>query len=60
MYRLPEEYEKIKKTVVDIYVDYNITGLPIYEKEICRKLKVLFMSTQNSAKRYSKIRPLNF
>lgn len=43
MYRHPDEYEKIKKTVVDIYVDYNITGLPVYEKDICKKLKVSIM-----------------
>lgn len=43
MYRSSDEYEEIKKLVVDIYVDYNIREFPICEKGICRKLKVALL-----------------
>lgn len=38
MYWNSNDYEKIVKLIIDIYIDYNITSFPIDEKEICRKL----------------------
>ena len=38
MYRNSNDYEKIVKLIIDIYIDYNITSVPIDEKEICRKM----------------------
>lgn len=40
MYRPPDIYEGIKKTIIDIYLDYEISAFPLDEKDICRKLGV--------------------
>jgi len=40
MYRASEVYEEITKTIIDIYLDYDIKGFPIDEKLVCRKLGV--------------------
>ena len=40
MYRSDETYDSIKKVIIDIYVDYNIKGFPIDEKEVCRKMGI--------------------
>ena len=38
MYWNGNDYDKMAKLVIDIYVDYNIRSFPVDEKEICRKL----------------------
>ena len=38
MYRSSNDYDKMAQLVIDIFIDYNISGFPIDEKEICRKL----------------------
>lgn len=40
MYRPPDIYEEIRKTIIDIFLDYGIKEFPLEEKEICRKLGV--------------------
>lgn len=38
MYRSSDEYEEIAKTIIDIYIDYNIKELPVDAVRICKKL----------------------
>lgn len=38
MYRNGNDYERMARLVIDIYIDYNITSFPVDEKELCRKL----------------------
>ena len=38
MYWNGNDYDKMAKLVIDIYVDYNIRSFPVDEKEIFRKL----------------------
>ena len=40
MYRTGEIYDDIKKTIIDIYLDYDIVGFPIDEACVCRKMGV--------------------
>ena len=40
MYRNGRIYDEIDKTIIDIYLDYNIHSFPINETEICNKLAV--------------------
>ena len=42
MYRSSEVYERIKRVIIKICVDYNITAadFPLDEKKICRKMRV--------------------
>ena len=50
MYRSPEEYEFITKTIIQIYIDYNIKGFPLDEKDICRRLGVSLIPYSESSK----------
>lgn len=43
MYRSSVEYEKIAKTIIDIYVDYNIHELPVDAVKVCEKLGALLI-----------------
>ena len=45
MYWNSNDYERIVKLIIDIYIDYNITSFPIDEKEICRKLGLKLVYT---------------
>ena len=38
MYRNGNDYERMARLVIDIYIDYNITSFPVDEKELCIKL----------------------
>ncbi len=40
MYRNGKAYDEIAKTVIQIYLDYDIKIFPVDEKEICRKMGV--------------------
>ena len=40
MYRSSEKYKEICKVIIDIYIDYDLKGLPVDEKEVCRKMGV--------------------
>ncbi len=40
MYREGFVYDEICKTVIDVYIDYDIRKFPVDEKEVCRKLGV--------------------
>lgn len=40
MYRFTGTYEDIVKVIIEIYIDYDIKGFPLEEKDICRKLGV--------------------
>lgn len=40
MYRKPEIYDNIKRTIINIYIDYDLKGFPIDEKDVCRKLGI--------------------
>ncbi len=43
MYRSSEIYDGIKKTIIEIYLDYEIKGLPIDEADVCRKMGVALL-----------------
>ena len=40
MYRNSDVYDEIKKTIIDIFLDYDIRSFPIDEREICAKMGV--------------------
>ena len=40
MYRNPATYDVIAKTIIDIYIDYDIKTFPVNEKEVCHKLGI--------------------
>ena len=40
MYRDKQTYEAIIRTIIDIYLDYDIRTFPINEKDVCKKLGV--------------------
>lgn len=40
MYRKGNLYDDIAKTVIQIYLDYNIKSFPVDEKEVCGKMGV--------------------
>ena len=44
MYRKGNRYDEIAKTVIDIYIDYNIKSFPIEPKDVCRKLGVAMIA----------------
>lgn len=43
MYRFPEEYDRIDKLAIDIFVDYNITTFPINERNLCQKMGIILV-----------------
>lgn len=40
MYRSGSDYNKLETLIYSIYSDYNITQLPIDEKEVCQKMGI--------------------
>lgn len=40
MYRPPADYDSIKKVIIQIYLDYDISGFPLDEKAVCKTLGV--------------------
>jgi len=50
MYRTGEIYDEIKKTIIDIYIDYGIVGFPIDETCVCRKMGVALIPYTNYGK----------
>jgi len=40
MYRDGSFYDKMAQLVIDVYLDYDIKGFPIDEKDVCRKLGI--------------------
>lgn len=43
MRREDAEYERIKKVIIDIYIDYGIKTFPIDEKDVCDKLALVLV-----------------
>ncbi len=40
MYRKGEEYDRLDKLVLEIYVDYEISAFPLDEKTLCQKMGI--------------------
>ncbi len=40
MYRKRDEYNRLDKTAIDLYIDYGITSFPLNEKELCKKMGI--------------------
>lgn len=40
MYRDKQEYERIIRLVIQVYLDYEISSFPIEEKKLCQKLNI--------------------
>jgi len=55
MYRAGEVYDEIKKTVIDIYLDYGIVGFPIDEKYVCEKMGVALIPYTSYSKEERKL-----
>ena len=43
MYRNGNEYDRLDKLAIDIYVDYGINSFPLDEKELCRKMGIMLI-----------------
>ena len=50
MYRSGKVYDEIAKTVIQIYLDYDIKSFPIDEKEVCRKMGVALIGYSSMPK----------
>ena len=43
MYRKGNEYNRLDKLAIDLYVDYGITSFPLDEKELCQKMGIMLI-----------------
>ena len=40
MYRKGKEYDRMAQLVIQLYLDYDLKGFPVNEKELCQKLGI--------------------
>ena len=40
MYRKGKDYDKMAQLAIQLYLDYDLRGFPLDEKDLCKKLSI--------------------